>query len=112
MREKILSLDTQQARGKLLQRQLFLTVQVKQVPNNLLTLNANKVSRLEEISALILQIRAPELASVLVKLLQLSYYTGSLPDGWRKAQVQLILKKGSNTYATIVQLLTNGNIEN
>jgi len=73
---------------------VFKTNEVRKI---LLSLDTRKSSGLDGIPAIVLKKCAPELAPVLTRLFQLSYNRGVFPDGWKKARLQPVPKKGSRS---------------
>ena len=69
----------------------------RKVCKALLQLNTSKSSGPDGIPAIVLKSCAPELAPVLNKLFQLSYYLGVFPSSWKLAHVFLILKIGDKS---------------
>ena len=71
-----------------------LTIQVHGVQKLLQSLNPNKASGPDEISALFLKEIAPSIAPVLTHIYKACYNQGRVPQDWKGAFVTSLFKKG------------------
>ena len=72
----------------------FVNLHLKDTPKELKSLDKNKVTGLDGISAKYLRITAPAIAG---SLFNLSLASGEIPQEWKNAKVTPIFKAGSDT---------------